>query len=143
MHYLQGGGHGSERRCVLSVCCLLGAYGGFPQSLLDQEDARLRQLHTSCADLKELNRVSENAHKQYVRSRGQPAPESVKRAKQLPDSLPVHSLFEGLCSPGAMAQCRVLDSLKQYKPAQVCVCVRACVRVRVWKGGWCFEWCFL
>ena len=37
--------------------------------------------------------VSENAQKQYVKSRSQPAPESVKRAKELPAVIPLHPIF--------------------------------------------------
>ncbi len=40
-----------------------------------------------------LKQVAVNGMKQYVRSRNQPAPESVKRAKQLPYPLPTHPLF--------------------------------------------------
>ena len=59
----------------------------------------------------DLKKVSENAQKQYVKSRPQPSPESVKRSKELPFPLPSHPLF-GVC---------------------VCVCVRvrACVRACV------------
>ena len=94
-------------------------YGSIPQHLLDQEDDHVRQLHSLHPDLVELKRVSENAQKQYVRSRGQPAPESVKRAKSLPDCNPVHPMFEELCSAREVAQCQLLDCLKQYKPSQV------------------------
>lgn len=99
----------------------LGVYGSIPQSLLDREDGHVKQLHSVCVDLWELKKVSENAQKQYVRSRGQPAPESIKRAKKLPACIPMHPMFEHLCSAVAVAQCRLLDNLKQYKPSQVCV----------------------
>ena len=97
-----------------------GVYGSIPQSLLDEEDERIKQLHSVCVDLRELKKVSDNAQKQYVRSRGPPAPESIKRAKSLPAPLSMHPMFEHLCSSEAVAQCTLLDSLKQYKPSQVC-----------------------
>ncbi len=94
-------------------------YGLFPQHLLDLGDELIQRLHASSPDLSDLKKVSENAHKQYVRSRGQPAPESVKRAKKLPESVPLHPMFESLCSSGEVAQCQLLSSIKQYKPSQV------------------------
>jgi hypothetical protein len=97
----------------------IGMFGSIPQSLLDHEDDHVKQLHSVCVDLGELKKVSENAQKQYTRSRGLPAPESIKRAKKLPSCIPIHPMFEQLCSAKAVAQCRLLDNLKQYKPSQV------------------------
>ena len=96
-----------------------GVYGSFPQHLLDQGDELIQRLHASSPDLSDLKKVSENAQKQYVRSRGQPAPESVKRAKRLPECIPLHPMFEGLCSSGEVAQCQLLSTIRQYKPSQV------------------------
>lgn len=103
----------------LCPCGIVGVYGRIPQHLLDLEDECIKQLHLSCSDLGDLKRVSENAQKQYVRSRTQPAPESIKRAKKLPESIPLHPMFETLCSLGEVAQCQLLSNLKHYKPSQV------------------------
>lgn len=96
-----------------------GVYGSVPQHLLDQEDGLIKQLHFRCPDLDDLKGVSENAQKQYVRSRSQPAPESIKRAKKMPACIPLHPLLESLCSSTEVAQCQLLSHLKQYKPSQV------------------------
>ena len=108
----------------LYQCCAAfpaGTYGSVPQSIIDSEHDTLRKLHsTSPVELDELHRISTNAQKQYVRSRTQPAPESVKRAKDLvPSVLPAHPMFEQLCSQEDMASSRLLDSLKSYRPNQV------------------------
>ena len=63
--------------------------------------------------------MAENAQKQYVRSRGQPSPESVKRAKQLPQNIPMHPIFQRLCSEVELKTTHMLDGLKSYKPTQV------------------------
>ena len=97
----------------------VGVYGTIPQSLLDQEDDLIRKLYQTSPDLHDLKRVSENSQKQYVRSRSQAAPESVKRAKKLLSPLPLHPMFEELCSTGEKEQCQLLNSLKCYKPSQV------------------------
>ena len=109
--------------CVCVITFLahsLGIFGSVPQSVIDSEHDALQKLHsTSALELNDLHKVAQNAQKQYVKSRSQPAPESVKRAKDLPSILPTHPMFVQLCSQEDMAKSRLLDSLKSYRPNQV------------------------
>lgn len=68
--------------------------GRVPQSILDDEDAHLLTAHENCLDLQNLKRVSENAYKQYLKSRPNPSPESIKRVKNSDlSSIAVHPLL--------------------------------------------------
>ena len=87
--------------------------------IVDQEDDIVQKLHGRCSELDSLKQVADNAQKQYVRSRGQPSPESIKRAKQLPQNIPLHPIFQQLCSEHELETTHLLDSLKSYKPTQV------------------------
>lgn len=100
---------------------LEGIYGSVPQSIIDREQDSLNKLvYISPLELEDLLKVSTNAQKQYIKSRSQPAPESVKRAREIIKSvLPVHPIFEKSCSQEDIASSRLLDSLKSYKPHQV------------------------
>ncbi|NXE18380.1 DDX54 helicase, partial [Ardeotis kori] len=120
-----------------------GVLGRVPQSLVDDEECLLLTDHEGSLELRSLRRVADNAHKQYLRSRPGPSPESIKRAKDLDVSqLGIHPLFsewdagEGtpsphqgadLCpspcplSPGArfedteLERLKFVDSIKTYK----------------------------
>lgn len=97
-----------------------GVYGSVPQSIVDSEEDALQKFHSSSAlELDDLQKVAKNAQKQYIRSRSQPSPESVKRAKELPLVLPIHQMFEKLCSQVEVDKSHLLDSLKSYRPSQV------------------------
>lgn len=68
--------------------------GRVPQSLVDDEECLLLTDHEGSLELRSLRRVADNAHKQYLRSRPGPSPESIKRAKDLDVSqLGIHPLF--------------------------------------------------
>uniref|UniRef100_A0AAY4BRT5 ATP-dependent RNA helicase DDX54 n=1 Tax=Denticeps clupeoides TaxID=299321 RepID=A0AAY4BRT5_9TELE len=58
-----------------------GIFGRVPQTILDDEDSLLFAAHERSLDLQNLKRVSENAYKQYLKSRPNPSPESIKRVK--------------------------------------------------------------
>uniref|UniRef100_A0AAX7U7J8 ATP-dependent RNA helicase DDX54 n=2 Tax=Haplochromini TaxID=319058 RepID=A0AAX7U7J8_ASTCA len=58
-----------------------GVFGRVPQSILDDESAHLITSHENSLDLQNLLRVSENAYKQYLKSRPNPSPESIRRVK--------------------------------------------------------------
>ncbi|KAK2523027.1 Ddx54 [Columba guinea] len=60
-----------------------GVLGRVPQSLVDDEECLLLTDQEGSLELRSLRRVAENAHKQYLRSRPGPSPESIKRAKEL------------------------------------------------------------
>jgi len=64
-------------RCVDSD----GVFGRVPQCLLDDEGSQLVAAHQNSLDLSNIQRVSENAYKQYLKSRPTPSPESIKRVK--------------------------------------------------------------
>lgn len=71
-----------------------GVFGRVPQSVVDDEECLLLTDHESSLDLQSLRRVAENAHKQYLKSRPSPSPESIKRSKELDFSqLGIHPLF--------------------------------------------------
>lgn len=71
-----------------------GVLGRVPQSLVDDEECLLLTDHEGSLELRSLRRVADNAHKQYLRSRPGPSPESIKRAKDLDVSqLGIHPLF--------------------------------------------------
>lgn len=96
-----------------------GVYGSVPQVIVDEEDDIVQKLHARSSELDSLKQVADNAQKQYVRSRGQSSPESVKRAKQLPQSVPMHPIFQQFCSEHELETTHLLDCLKTYKPSQV------------------------
>lgn len=61
---------------------------------MDDEECLLLTDHETSLELRSLRRVADNAHKQYLRSRPGPSPESIKRAKDLDVSqLGIHPLF--------------------------------------------------
>ena len=97
----------------------LGMFGSVPQVIVDDEDDIIQKLHAHSSELDSLKQVADNAQKQYVRSRGQPSPESVKRAKQLPQNVPMHPIFQHVCTEHELETTHLLDSLKVYKPSQV------------------------
>lgn len=71
-----------------------GVLGRVPQSILDDEDSHVLTAHENCLDLQNLKRVSENAYKQYLKSRPNPSPESIKRVKNTDlSSIAVHPLL--------------------------------------------------
>lgn len=114
---------------VVVACASSGVYGSVPQVIIDEQDDIIQKFHDRLSELDSLQQVAVNAQKQYVRSRGQPSPESIKRAKQLPQNVPMHPLFRSLCSQRELETTQLLDSLKSYKPAQVHAfrCVHVCI----------------
>ncbi len=71
-----------------------GVFGRVPQSILDDEESQLLTAHENSLDLQNLRRISENAYKQYLKSRPDPSSESIKRAKNTElSSMAVHPLL--------------------------------------------------
>lgn len=65
-----------------------------PQSILDDEGSHLITAHENSQDLQNLHRVSENAYKQYLKSRPNPSSESIRRVKSTDmTSMAVHPLL--------------------------------------------------
>lgn len=96
-----------------------GVYGSVPQSAIEQEDDVIQRLHSNSSELDALKKVSTNAQKQYIRSRNQPAPESIKRAKNLPQIIQLHPMFKDLCSSQEVERSRLMDTLKTFRPEKV------------------------
>ncbi|XP_067406369.1 ATP-dependent RNA helicase DDX54 isoform X2 [Emydura macquarii macquarii] len=93
-----------------------GVFGRVPQSVVDDEECLLLTDHESSLDLQSLRRVSENAHKQYLKSRPGPSPESVKRVKELDFSLlGIHPLFSSCFEEDELERLKFVDSIKTYR----------------------------
>ena len=71
-----------------------GVFGRVPQCILDDEGAQLLAVHENSLDLSQIHHISENAYKQYLKSRPSPSPESIKRVKNTDlSTLAVHPLL--------------------------------------------------
>ncbi|XP_040207856.1 ATP-dependent RNA helicase DDX54 [Rana temporaria] len=93
-----------------------GVLGRVPQSLIDDEDALLITDHERSLELQNLHQTSENAYKQYSKSRPAPAPESVKRVKEANYiQLGVHPLFWSRLGGEEIQRLKFVDSIKSYK----------------------------
>ncbi|NXI95108.1 DDX54 helicase, partial [Psophia crepitans] len=93
-----------------------GVLGRVPQSLVDDEECLLLTDHEGSLELRSLRRVADNAHKQYLRSRPGPSPESIKRAKDLDVSqLGIHPLFSARFEDTELERLKLVDSIKTYK----------------------------
>ncbi|NXP05771.1 DDX54 helicase, partial [Thinocorus orbignyianus] len=93
-----------------------GVLGRVPQSLVDDEESLLLTDHESSLELRSLRRVADNAHKQYLRSRPGPSPESIKRVKDLEVAqLGIHPLFSARFEDTELQRLKMVDSIKTYK----------------------------
>ncbi|KAM3938094.1 ATP-dependent RNA helicase DDX54 [Leptodactylus fuscus] len=93
-----------------------GVMGRVPQSLIDDEDALLMTDRERSLELQNLQRIAENAYKQYSKSRPAPAPESIKRVKEANyNQLGVHPLFWSRLGGEEMQRLKFVDSIKSYK----------------------------
>ncbi|NXN33961.1 DDX54 helicase, partial [Nycticryphes semicollaris] len=93
-----------------------GVLGRVPQSLVDDEESLLLTDHEGSLELRSLRRVADNAHKQYLRSRPGPSPESIKRVKDLEVAqLGIHPLFSARFEDTELERLKMVDSIKTYK----------------------------
>ncbi|XP_053340730.1 ATP-dependent RNA helicase DDX54 [Clarias gariepinus] len=93
-----------------------GVLGRVPQSILDDEDAHVLAAHENSLELENLKRVSENAYKQYLKSRPNPSPESIKRVKNTDlSSIAVHPLLGSGLEKMELDRLQIVDSIKAYK----------------------------
>ncbi|KAG9281887.1 ATP-dependent RNA helicase DDX54 [Astyanax mexicanus] len=93
-----------------------GVMGRVPQSILDDEEAHLFTTHDNSQDLQTLKRISENAYKQYLKSRPNPSPESIKRVKSTDlSSIAVHPLLGSGLERVELERLQMVDSIKAYK----------------------------
>ncbi|XP_062999970.1 ATP-dependent RNA helicase DDX54 [Elgaria multicarinata webbii] len=93
-----------------------GVFGRVPQSVIDDEESLLQTDHERSLELQNLRRVSDNAQKQYQKSRPAPSPESIKRVKEMDFSLlGIHPLFSLRFEGEEMERLRFVDSIKTYR----------------------------
>ncbi|KAM3600399.1 uncharacterized protein V6R79_022731 [Siganus canaliculatus] len=93
-----------------------GVCGRVPQSILDDESSHLITAHENSLDLENLHRVSENAYKQYLKSRPNPSPESIRRVKSTDFSImAVHPLLGLGLEKMELERLQIVDAIKGYK----------------------------
>uniref|UniRef100_A0A674MIB7 ATP-dependent RNA helicase DDX54 n=1 Tax=Takifugu rubripes TaxID=31033 RepID=A0A674MIB7_TAKRU len=93
-----------------------GVCGRVPQSILDDESSHLITTHENSLDLQNLHRVSENAYKQYLKSRPNPSTESIRRVKSTDSSsMAVHPLLGVGLEKTELERLQIVDAIKGYK----------------------------
>ncbi|XP_030075539.1 ATP-dependent RNA helicase DDX54 isoform X2 [Microcaecilia unicolor] len=93
-----------------------GVFGRVPQNVIDDEESLLIMDHQNSLDLENLRKVSENAYKQYIKSRPSPSPESIKRVKEMDfNLLGIHFLFSGCLKGVELERLKFVDSIKNYR----------------------------
>ncbi|XP_047229590.1 ATP-dependent RNA helicase DDX54 [Girardinichthys multiradiatus] len=93
-----------------------GMFGRVPQSILDDEGSHLITAHENSLDLQNLHRVSENAYKQYLKSRPNPSAESIRRVKSTDvSSMAVHPLLGSSLEKSELERLQLVDAIKSYK----------------------------
>uniref|UniRef100_A0A8C6SKW1 RNA helicase n=1 Tax=Neogobius melanostomus TaxID=47308 RepID=A0A8C6SKW1_9GOBI len=93
-----------------------GVFGRVPQNILDDESAHLITTHENSLELQNLHRVSENAYKQYLKSRPHPSAESVRRVKGLDVScMAVHPLLGAGLEKMELERLHIIDAIKGFK----------------------------
>ncbi|KAA8584573.1 hypothetical protein FQN60_008358 [Etheostoma spectabile] len=93
-----------------------GVFGRVPQSILDDESSHLTTIHENSLDLQNMHHVSENAYKQYLKSRPNPSPESFRRVKNTDlSSMSVHPLLVSGLEKTELERLQIVDAIKGYK----------------------------
>ncbi|XP_063172032.1 ATP-dependent RNA helicase DDX54 [Candoia aspera] len=93
-----------------------GVFGRVPQVIIDDEESLLQTDHERSLELQNLRCVSDNAQKQYQKSRPSPSLESIKRVKEMEFSLlGIHPLFSLRFEEDEMARLKFVDSIKTYR----------------------------
>uniref|UniRef100_A0A8C7WMB4 DEAD (Asp-Glu-Ala-Asp) box polypeptide 54 n=1 Tax=Oryzias sinensis TaxID=183150 RepID=A0A8C7WMB4_9TELE len=93
-----------------------GVLGRVPQNILDDEGSNLITAHENSLDLQNLHRVSENAYKQYLKSRPNPSAESIRRVKNLDLScMAVHPFLGCGLEKMELERLQIVDAIKVYK----------------------------
>nr|XP_057920316.1 ATP-dependent RNA helicase DDX54 [Doryrhamphus excisus] len=93
-----------------------GVFGRVPQSILDDEGGNLITAHSNSMDLQNLHRISENAYKQYLKSRPNPSAESIRRVKNMDVScMAVHPLLGSGLEKTEFERLQIVDAIKGYK----------------------------
>ncbi|XP_069475344.1 ATP-dependent RNA helicase DDX54 [Ambystoma mexicanum] len=93
-----------------------GVIGRVPQSIIDDEESLLIADHEGSLDLQNLKRVSENAYRQYLKSRPSPSAESIKRVKDTDFTrVGIHPLFSSGLMEEELERLKFVDSIKSYR----------------------------
>ncbi|XP_029025624.1 ATP-dependent RNA helicase DDX54 [Betta splendens] len=93
-----------------------GVFGRVLQSILDDEESHLITAHENSLELQNLHHVSENAYKQYLKSRPSPSPESIRRVKNIDvSSMAVHPLLGSGLGKSELERLQIVDAIKGYK----------------------------
>ncbi|XP_061888223.1 ATP-dependent RNA helicase DDX54 [Entelurus aequoreus] len=93
-----------------------GVFGRVPQSMLDDQSSNLIAAHNDSLDLQNLHRISENAYKQYLKSRPNPSAESIRRVKNMNLScMAVHPLLGSALEKTELERLQIVDAIKGYK----------------------------
>ncbi|KAM9306441.1 ATP-dependent RNA helicase DDX54 [Pholidichthys leucotaenia] len=93
-----------------------GVFGRVPQRILDDEGSHLITAHENSLDLQNLHRVSENAYKQYLKSRPNPSPESIRRIKNTDlSTMGIHPLLGSELEKMELDCLQIVDAIKGYK----------------------------
>ncbi|CAL8388004.1 unnamed protein product [Boreogadus saida] len=93
-----------------------GVFGRVPQCILDDEGAQLLAVHENSLDLSQIHHISENAYKQYLKSRPSPSPESIKRVKNTDlSTLAVHPMLGAGMDKMELERLHIVDAIKGYK----------------------------
>ncbi|XP_073992656.1 ATP-dependent RNA helicase DDX54 [Rhodnius prolixus] len=94
----------------------ISSFGTIPSVVLESEMSEILSWLKDGSDLNSLHKVSENAYKQYIRSRTGASTESVKRSKDLAASvIGEHPLFNKM-SKDDEAKSKLITGIHQYKP---------------------------
>ncbi|KAF2883077.1 hypothetical protein ILUMI_23090 [Ignelater luminosus] len=94
-----------------------GNVGRIPQSLLEEQHGTLLTLHENHIDLVSMRKVSENAYKQYVRSRPLASADSNRRIKELPfNNCGIHPVFKVKGEILEEERETFLGRMKDYRP---------------------------
>ncbi|KAK9505142.1 hypothetical protein O3M35_009264 [Rhynocoris fuscipes] len=94
----------------------ISSMGTIPSLMLESEISEILSWHADGSELASLKNVSENAYKQYIRSRPGASTESVKRSKELTSSvIGEHALFNKM-SKDEKSKAKLISGIHQYKP---------------------------
>ncbi|XP_076803666.1 ATP-dependent RNA helicase DDX54-like [Clavelina lepadiformis] len=93
-------------------------YGKVAQVVIDEENATLQSSKMN-SDVEAARRVSENAFKQYLKSRPAAASESIKRAKAILKTVDIgiHPIYDECVDVAETARMQLLSSVRGYKPS--------------------------
>ncbi|XP_063906529.1 ATP-dependent RNA helicase DDX54 [Zophobas morio] len=94
-----------------------GSVGKIPQGLLEEQHEALLTLHENYVDLVSMKKVTENAYKQYIRSRPAASSDSNRRVKEMPfDKCGTHPIFKKRDDYVEEERENLLDQMKSYRP---------------------------